>query len=181
MVWFKSNLKKARLAFFAAILAAGVSFFGGLAISSLHDSLYEFKKNSINQIFLASIEVAEYFYTLEQNGELSRSQAQHFTRVAIRKFEFNGNNYIRIVTTNDVHLQNEGHRMADKLVFNKSFPLWGWVITTGNLSDQIHEEVKQKVYYSIIIFVIAVILFCIFSFHIIRNLDEEWLTFHIAA
>ncbi len=89
---------KTRFYMLVTISLATLALASALTTSILESTLYDFKKNGISQVVMASVGVAEHFFQLQEKGELTEAQAQHYTKEALRKVRFDNGNYINIFT-----------------------------------------------------------------------------------
>ncbi|MDO6428535.1 methyl-accepting chemotaxis protein [Thalassotalea sp. 1_MG-2023] len=85
-----------RLAIILAIALLGLLLLGAKLLSSQYNILYQQQQQKVQQIVQSAVSIAEHYYALYQQGELSEQQARIRAIKTLEAFRYADNNYIWI-------------------------------------------------------------------------------------
>ncbi len=96
MNWLRVTTIQQRFMLLVSLALLAIVVVAASTIVVFKAALYEFKKDAISQVIIASTGIAKYFHQLEQAGEIDEATAHRYTLGAVEEMRFDGTNYINI-------------------------------------------------------------------------------------
>ncbi|MBF0183416.1 MAG: cache domain-containing protein [Magnetococcales bacterium] len=84
---------RAKLRLITALALLGLCLLGAFASFTLRDTLFEDRKAKTKNVVETAFSVLTHFETLEQNGQMSREQAQTSALSVLKSLRYDGDNY----------------------------------------------------------------------------------------